>query len=89
MFEPVVERWVGNYARRVPDMPDSWTTCHQAEVLYPRSLSVRDLTAVYVATGPHADIAASTCEVLLTADQHDESGTSTVPVIVDPDVFIA
>lgn len=86
MFAPKVERWVGNYARRSPDMADSWTTCHQAEVLYPGSLSVADLTAVYVATGPHADIAAATCEILLPVGQKNRTG-STVSVIVDPDVF--
>jgi hypothetical protein len=89
MFEPIVERWVGNYARRTPDMPKNWTTCRQAEVLYPAALSVQHLTTVYVATGPHADIAAATCAILLPASQNDVRDPPTVPVIVDPNVFAA
>jgi hypothetical protein len=86
LFAPKVERWEGNVVRRTPDMPEAWTTCHQAEVLYPERLSCQHLRCVYVATGPHADIAASTCDILMNmSTENDQRGR--VPVEVRPDVF--
>lgn len=86
LFAPSVERWPGNLARRTPGMLEAWTTCHQAEVLYPGRLSCDHLCRVYVATGPHADIAAATCEVLMsTPTGSDKHGR--IPVEVRPDVF--
>jgi hypothetical protein len=86
LFAASVERWQGNVARRTPDMPAAWTTCRQAEVLYPGSLSCGHLRRVYVATGTHADTAAATCEVLMSAPS-DSDQDSRVLVEVRPDVF--
>lgn len=86
LFAPEVERWSGNVVRRAPDMPDAWTTCPQAEVLYPQRLSCSQLRCVYVATGLHADIAASTCEILLGPSGSAAQGAR-VPIEVRPDVF--
>jgi hypothetical protein len=86
LFAPTVERWPGNTATRASSMPDSWTTCHQAEVLYPERLSCEHLLRVYVATGPHADIATSTCEILMSA-AGESDGPGNIPVEVRPDVF--
>jgi hypothetical protein len=89
MFAETITRWVGNYAQRTDGMPDNWTTCHQAEVLYPGPLSTDHLTRVYVATGPHADSAGSTCDILIGADRRDDDGASTVEVTIYPNVFTA
>lgn len=85
LFGERTVRWGTNVVKRDPQILDSWTTCHQAEVLYPQSLSISYLMQVYVATGPHADIAASTCEILLGADADDPR--STLPVSTDATVF--
>jgi ssDNA thymidine ADP-ribosyltransferase, DarT len=79
LFADHVLRWSGNVVARAPGMPENWTTCQQAEVLYPRSLSCDYLLAIYVATGPHADIAEATRSILLGPDQ--------VPILIRPDVF--
>lgn len=87
LFTNRIERWWGNVAVRESDTPDSWTTCHQAEVLYPRPLSTDHLLKVYVATGPHADIASATCDILLAPDDETAEPASKIPVVIDADVF--
>ena len=84
LFAERVRRWHGNVVDRDPEIPDSWTTCHQAEVLYPSPLSCDYLRAIYVATGPHADIAASNRDIFIPAAGESRSSVS---VLVDPDVF--
>ncbi|HET8955688.1 MAG TPA: DarT ssDNA thymidine ADP-ribosyltransferase family protein [Solirubrobacterales bacterium] len=86
LFAEEVKRWRGHYAKREDGMAEGLTTCHQAEVLYPGALSLDRLIKVYVATGPHADIASSTCDILLAPDETTELA-SKVPVVVDPNVF--
>jgi hypothetical protein len=86
LFAPEVKRWTGNVVRRAPDMPSAWTTCPQAEVLYPQRLGCAQLRCVYVATGLHADVAASTCEILLGLSGGATQGAR-VPIEVRPDVF--
>jgi ssDNA thymidine ADP-ribosyltransferase, DarT len=48
LFAPTIERWAGNIVRRNAALPDAWTTCVQAEVLYPGELPISYLRRVYV-----------------------------------------
>jgi hypothetical protein len=48
--------YYGTVARRDRDMPDSWTTDVQAEVLYPGRVPITLLRAVYVRKEEHADL---------------------------------
>lgn len=80
LFAGTVRRWNGNSVVRSEDLPPAWTTCRQAEVLYPKRLACARLRRVYVATGAHADIAASTCAIL--RDDRDR-----ITFEIRPDVF--
>lgn len=82
LFAGTVRHWEGNNVGRPDDIPASWTTCHQAEVLYPKRLSCARLRRVYVATGAHADIAASTCAILL-----DDGDRGRIAFEIRSDVF--
>lgn len=79
LFADRIHQYAGVYVNRPADMPVDWATCRQAEVLYPKLVTCEHLSAIYVATGAHADIAASSRDILLETDR--------VPVIVRPDVF--
>ena len=48
LFSPYTTRWSGNVVTRSPDLPDAFTTCIQAEALYPKELSIQYLRRVYV-----------------------------------------
>lgn len=87
LFAERVERWHGNVVEREDGMPGNWTTCLQAEVLYPGALSTDHLLRVYVATGPHADIVSSTCDILAAAEEESSGPASKIPVVIDADVF--
>lgn len=52
--DQVVGRY-GTVIRRRAQMPSFYTTCEQAEVLYPCELSMEYLTKIYVATGEDHD----------------------------------
>lgn len=86
LFEDPVHRYLNEYAGRSEDMGDQLTTCRQAEALYPGPLSLERLLKVYVATGPHADVARSSCAMLLGSDEASDEKT-TVPVVIDAEVF--
>ena len=86
LFEDSVHRYLADYARRTDGMGDELTTCHQAEALYPGPLSLERLQTVYVATGPHADIASSSCDMLLGSDEASDE-KRTVPVLINAEVF--
>lgn len=86
LFAPRVTRWPGNVAKRYAGMADNLTTCHQAEVLYPRCVPSEYFRCIYVATGTHADIVGSQSEILLPADV-DSPGSSELPIHIRPDVF--
>jgi hypothetical protein len=86
LFEDPVHQYLGNYARRTDDMEDALTTCLQAEALYPGPLSLDQLLRVYVATGAHADVASSSCAMLLGSDEAPDEKRS-VPVLIDAEVF--
>lgn len=56
MFAPVVPwGYYGSKRTRKSNMPDSYPTCEQAEVLYPRELSTDFLQRIYVAEGEEVD----------------------------------
>lgn len=86
LFGDPVHRYLGNFARRTDEVGDELTTCHQAEVLYPGPLSLERLLTVYVATGPHADVASSSCEMLLGSDEASDEKRN-VKVLIDAEVF--
>lgn len=71
---------VAAYDRPLPrpdNYPDNWTTCHQAEVLVPKSVPTTSLQRIIVATDRHHDIASSQCEILL----------GDIPIEVNPAAF--
>lgn len=55
LFAPKIELWNGNSVQRSTTYPLHFTTCEQAEVLYPSQLSTEYLTRVYVGTEDIAD----------------------------------
>jgi hypothetical protein len=86
LFAERVRRWSGNNVERPEGMPEELTTCPQAEVLYPGPLSLDRLLKVYVATGPHADIASSSCDILLRSDEAPDEKRK-IPILIDASVF--
>jgi hypothetical protein len=86
MFAPKVAGLNGGALKRADEMPASWTTDDQAEVLYPAELPTSYLRDVYTATDEHADIVASQYEMLVA--QGDASDPrSELPVHVRPEFF--
>lgn len=55
LFAPMVKGRYSNLIHRTGDMPEHWTTCEQAEVLYPGELSIEHLRRIYVSTGGDCD----------------------------------
>ncbi len=51
----VTEYESGTIARRYANMPPNFTTCEQAEVLYPGDLSTDYMQRIYVGEGTHQD----------------------------------
>lgn len=77
LFAPRITRWAGAWTDRDVRSPESWTTCHQAEVLIPEAAPLQHLTRIIVATERHADIAWSQCDILL----------GDTPITVEPLAF--
>ncbi len=55
LFAPRVTRWSDNIVVRSEELPENFTTCGQAEVLYPGELSVQHLRHIYVVRDEDAD----------------------------------
>jgi ssDNA thymidine ADP-ribosyltransferase, DarT len=55
LFAPLVYGRYQTAIRRSNELPTSWTTCEQAEVLYPGELSLDHLKKIYVSQGPDQD----------------------------------
>ena len=55
LFAERIVRWTGNVVSRHEDMPTNFTTCVQAEVLYPRELSTEYLRGIYVVCAEDMD----------------------------------
>lgn len=69
----------GSIRIRAPHDKPSWTTCPQAEVLYPGKLSTGRLTGIYVHEAEHVDAVAGLLEAV--------AGAPRVPVVHQPEVF--
>lgn len=78
LFADRIVRWGGNVAERSAELPSNFTTCVQAEMLYPREVSIEHLRSVYVEQGNDYD------EVH--AQMH-MTGLKGVNVVVDPSRF--
>lgn len=78
LFAQRVTRWSGNMAVRSLDSPSHFTTCVQAEVLYPGELSVKYLRRIYVIRAEDLD------EVHA---QLAMTGFQAVEVLLDPERF--
>lgn len=61
------------------DFPTHWTTCQEAEVLYPKSLSLDFLQCIYVESDETYDQVSTTLELL--------TGRSDFEVVINPDKF--
>ena len=79
LFAPRVSRWSDNIVRRSEELPDSFTTCGQAEVLYPSELQVQHLRQIYVVRGEDADEVYAQLALI---------GFQNVEVRVEPDRFL-
>ncbi len=55
MFAPNIVKWYGNGITRPASLSDNQPTCNQAEVLYPREVSLRYLNKAYVANDDDAN----------------------------------
>lgn len=86
MFEPEVASIYESVLTRKAEMPASWTTDDQAEVLYPGELPTSYLRKVYTATHEHADIVASQYEMLVAQGDASDPRTE-LPVHVRPELF--
>lgn len=78
LFGSKIIRWNGNSVTRPTGLALNQPTCFQAEVLYPKGLSISFLRHVYVATDAHQDVIKGQCLALGLAD---------VPCSVRPDAF--
>jgi len=78
LFATRVVRYNGNIAMRSTQLADNFTTCVQAEALYPGELSVKHLRRVYVETNEDQDEVYAQMHMI---------GVFGVDVIVDPRLF--
>lgn len=78
MFADEVLQYSSRVERRPADAPSRFTTCVQAEVLYPEELSTEYLSAIYVGK----DSQAAVVEGQLSALRHRD-----VPVLVRPTLY--
>lgn len=64
MFAPVVPwGWHGTVKTRYSGMPEAWTTCETAEVLYPRRIPLEHLRRIYVQGAQHRRLVQAWAEV--------------------------
>ncbi|CAB3791420.1 DarT ssDNA thymidine ADP-ribosyltransferase family protein [Paraburkholderia caffeinilytica] len=80
MFADEVPARYSQRIRRALTHPLGWTTCPQAEVLYPGAVSLEHLKAIYVRTEDEEHVV----HAILAA-----VGEPNLPVILDPSKFIA
>lgn len=55
LFAPRIHQFPTKWVCRNNSQIENFTTCHQAEVLYPKELPLQYLKAIYVKTHDHAD----------------------------------
>jgi hypothetical protein len=64
MFAPTVPwGWRGSVKTRSSGMPEAWTTCEAAEVLYPQSIPLEYLQRIYVPGAQHRRLVQAWAEV--------------------------
>lgn len=79
MFAPEVPwGYQGSVKTRSPDIPDGWTTCSRAEVLFPQRIPLKYLRCVYVQGAQHRRLVQAWAEVY-------DAGE--IPIEVDPGAF--
>ena len=78
LFAPSITRWENEVVHRVDGLAASWTTCEQAEILYPREVSTDFLRKIYVRYGEEKD----DVHAQLAALRHED-----VEVIIAPERF--
>lgn len=79
LFAPLVQRYPSRApATRTDDQPLAWTTCEEAEVLYPRELSTAYLRRVYLERTEHRQTAQAQLETL----NHER-----VELVLAPEMF--
>lgn len=75
LFSSEIRRWHGNNVLRPVDLDAQFTTCAQAEVLYPGQVATSALREIYVSTPEDSDVVAANLSIF-----HRED----VGIIVDP-----
>jgi hypothetical protein len=78
LFDPTIERWWNNTVQRPDGCPEEWTSCIQAEVLYPQEVPIHYLSRVYVENGDDQDEVYAQLHML--GKEHE--------VVVDPRRFV-
>ncbi|MBX3655578.1 MAG: DUF4433 domain-containing protein [Ramlibacter sp.] len=78
-FAPKIAHWVNKVVERAEGIPENFTTCFQAEALYPGDLSTDFLQRIFVRDEESADELAS---------QFAVTSHPTVEIAVRPDLFI-
>jgi ssDNA thymidine ADP-ribosyltransferase, DarT len=78
MFADAVVRWSGEVVHRPPDMPREFTTCEQAEVLYPGEIPISFLQRIYVATEEDSDEVYGQLKGLMQPD---------IEIVISPEKF--
>jgi hypothetical protein len=85
MFAPSVEWGMrGSVHTRTASTPESWTTDPQAEVLYPRAITLDHLRAVYV---PEPELGDAVAGVVGAVGPSSPFDLSNLAVEVRPDIF--
>lgn len=87
LFAHEIAGYYGRLQRRTPEMPDSWTTDVQAEVLYPGQVSTKYLQRIYVVNDDHADLVASQYDILVGRGGAKDARPG-LPIDVRPELFI-
>ncbi len=59
LYKPIIHQYSNKYVKRASEKSDAEPTCDQAEVLYPRELSLDFLRKIYIRDEEHADIVAA------------------------------
>ena len=80
LFAPQIVRWRGNVVTRQATDPPNFTTCSQAEVLYPGEVSTRFLQRVYVSQDKDGDELAGQIAMI---------GHPKVEILTRPELFEA
>jgi hypothetical protein len=78
LYAPRIVHWEGRGVERAGDLPPSWPTCEQAELLYPGEIATQFLRRIYTRTS----LEQSEVVGFLKGTFHDH-----IEVVVDPDRF--